>query len=150
VPRFEPYADRITAIAAGVCTLGEGLERRVSELFDERRPSLALALDTQGTETLFRLSDQTLADIRRTAREQGLFAGEQANPGDSGLLAERQELVLTLADAADCGVSITSNGMLSPRKSVSFVVAIGPDLEEEALPWRCRHCAYRNQCRLRS
>ena len=44
-PWLRPASGQLTAISWAVCTLGPRLENRVSELFAERRASLALALD---------------------------------------------------------------------------------------------------------
>lgn len=149
IPRFAPYVAGVEALATAVCTIGAQLERRVSGLFAARRPFLALALDRLGTEELYRLSDRTLAAIRAEARALGLKAGEQANPGDPGIGLDQQATVLALADAASCGVSLTSAGMLSPRKSLSFVVALGRELKEQTVFGRCRRCPWRHRCPVR-
>jgi len=149
VPHFAAYGDEVEALAAGACTVGPDLERRVSELFAARRPFLALALDRLGTEVVYRLSDRTLASIRGAAKAQGLKAADQANPGDRGIELDQQAAVLAIAGAAECGVTLTSSGMLSPRKSVSFVVAMGRNLPEQTVFGRCRRCPSRDRCPVR-
>ena len=149
VPAFAPDAGKITAVAAAACTIGPDLERRVRELFTAHRPSVALAVDRVGTQALFRLSDQTLAAIRREAKGQGLVLGAQANPGDAGIGFEQQAAVLALAGAEASGIALTRLGMLSPEKSISFLVALGPDLKGHVYSGRCARCPARERCPLR-
>lgn len=147
-PGFEAGSVRVTALAAAACTLGAALETRVSELFAARRPSLALALDAIGTAMLYRTSDRALAAIRRAARREGLAAGAQSGPGDPGIGLDQQAAVLAMACGEERGITLTSGGMLAPARSVSFVVALGPDIaRRSASSARCARCPSRGRCR---
>jgi hypothetical protein len=122
------------------------MQERISALFATRRRSLALALDTVANELLFRLADRASATIRREARRAGLGIGVEASPGDPGVPLEQQARVLALADAARIGIHTTSAGMLSPMKSLSFLVALGPNLRGRSAPGRCNCCPSRDRC----
>ena len=136
----------LKAVAAAACTLGSAMQERISALFATRRRSLALALDTVANELLFRLADRASATIRREARRSGLGIGIEASPGDPGVPLEQQARVLALADAARIGIHTTGAGMLSPMKSLSFLVALGPTLRRRAAPERCNCCPSRDRC----
>jgi len=136
----------LKAVAAAACTLGSAVQERISALFATRRRSLALALDTVANELLFRLADRAFATIRREARRAGLGIGIEASPGDPGVPLEQQARVLALADAARIGIHTTGAGMLSPMKSLSFLVALGPNLHKRAAPGRCNCCPSRDRC----
>jgi hypothetical protein len=136
----------LKAVAAAACTLGSAVQERISALFAMRRRSLALALDTVANELLFRLADRASATIRRDARRAGLGIGIEASPGDAGMPLEQQARVLALADAARIGIHSTGAGMLSPMKSLSFLVALGPNLRRRAAPGRCNCCPSRDRC----
>src|SRR3990167_4902973 len=61
----------------------------------------------------------------------------------------RAALAAIRRDAArDQGIVATGGGMLSPVKSLSFVVALGPGLAPRA-GGRCRRCPARERCRAR-
>jgi hypothetical protein len=139
----------LKAVAAAACTLGAAVQERISALFATRRRSLALALDTVTNELLFRLADRAFATIRREARRAGLGIGIEASPGDPGVSLCQQATVLALADAARSGISTTETGMLSPVKSLSFLVALGPNLHKRAAPGRCACCPSRDRCTVR-
>src|SRR5437660_781736 len=49
IPDIERLWGRVERVAAGVCTIGDALERRVSELWDERELPLAVMLDSVGS-----------------------------------------------------------------------------------------------------
>lgn len=136
----------LKAVAAAACTLGSAVQERISALFATRRRSLALALDTVANELLFRLADRAFATVRREARRAGLGIGIEASPGDPGVPLEQQARVLALADAARIGIHATGAGMLSPMKSLSFLVALGPNLHKHTAPGRCTCCPSRDRC----
>jgi len=136
----------LKAVAVAACTLGSALQDRISALFATRRRSLALALDTVANELLFRLADRAFATIRREARRAGLGIGIEASPGDPGVPLDQQASVLALADAARIGMHATGAGMLSPMKSLSFLVALGPNLRRRATQGRCNCCPSRDRC----
>jgi hypothetical protein len=141
-----PPSGELTALAFGVCTLGQGIERRVSALFAQRRISLALALDTLGNQMLMeasrRLQDRILAEVTR----RGLDMAGELRAGDPGLALEAQPAVLRLADAGQIGVSLTGTLALDPLKSTSLVLGVGRDLPPAR--WsRCDDCRSRAKCR---
>lgn len=138
-----------SAVAAAACTIGEAIEERVRALFHGGRRLLALELDAAANELLFCLSRNALAAIRRDAARRGNGAGDELNPGDPGLALGEQAAVLRLAGARDQGIVATGGGMLSPVKSLSFVVPLGPQLAPRA-GGRCRRCPARERCRTRA
>jgi len=144
-PQLLPSAGELTAVACGVVTIGCALEERTRQLFDERRPSLALALDHLANELLFAVAriaqDRMLAQVRR----QGLCMAGELHSGDPGLDIETQSLVLRLAAADDIGVTLSSGFMMNPVKSSSMVLGIGRDLPHTT--WsRCDSCQSRSRC----
>jgi len=148
-PVLAAEVGELKALAAAACTLGAAVQERISALFATRRRSLALALDTVANELLFRLADRAFATIRREARQTGLGTGIEASPGDPGVPLEQQAGVLALADAARIGIHATGAGMLSPMKSLSFLVALGPNLRRRAAPARCNCCPSRDRCTMK-
>jgi hypothetical protein len=148
-PVLAAESGELTAVAAAACTLGAAVQERISALFATRRRSLALALDTVANELLFRLADRVFARIRREARRAGLGVGIEASPGDPGVPLGQQARVLALADAARIGIRCTGAGMLAPMKSLSFLVALGPNLRRRFAAGRCNCCPSRDRCTLK-
>ena len=148
-PALAAESGELKAVAAAACTLGTAMQERIAALFAARRRSLALALDTAANELLFCLADRASAAIRRDARRAGMGAGIEASPGDAGTPLAQQAGVLALADAARIGIRASAAGMLSPMKSLSFLVALGPQLRRRAAQGRCNCCPSRDRCAMK-
>ena len=146
-PRLLPESGELTALAFGAATLGPALPARVTALFAERQPSLALALDAIGNLMLLeasrRLQDAVLASVRRG----GLTMAGELRPGDPGLALEAQPAVVRLAGGAALGLAVTRSLALDPAKSATVVYGVGRDLP--AVTWsRCDDCRSRPTCRV--
>jgi hypothetical protein len=146
-PWLLPASGQLTALACAVCTVGPRLETRVSELFAQKRASLALALDALGNELLFAASrqaqDRVLADVRR----KKLSMCGELRPGDPGLGLDAHAAVLRLAQAETIAVGLRGTHTLMPLKSASIVMGVGIALP--AASWsRCDHCPSRAKCRI--
>lgn len=146
-PWLIPASGRLTALAAGACTIGGKLEARVRSLFAEKRASVALALDTLGNELLSaasrRVQDGLLGEVKR----RGLSMAGELRAGDPGLDLEAQGAVLRLARGDTIGIGKTRLAMLSPVKSMSVIYGVGVDLPPAR--WsRCDRCPSRAKCKL--
>ncbi len=143
--RLLPESGELTALGCGVYTLGERFEKRVRELFKERRAALAVVLDEIGIELLYamgrRIQDRMLSECYR----KRLSMGAELHAGDPGLDLDAQAAVLRLAEADKIGVGLHKGQLITPLKSGSVVFAVGRDLPEVA--WsRCDTCPSKNKC----
>lgn len=144
-PWLIPESGELTAVACGVCTLGAGLEARVTELFAQRRASLAVALDSVGNELLFAISRRAQDRIQADVTKQGLCMAGELRSGDPGLALDTQATVLRLAEGHTIGVRASKGGMMSPLKSTSMVLGVGIALPQTR--WsRCDNCPSRDRC----
>lgn len=132
-------------VAAAACTIGPALEHRVGELFRAGERLLALELDALGNERLYCLAKRALSAIGREAKRRGERAGDERYPGDDGMTLEEQLQALELARADSIGIAVTERGMLSPVKSMSFLVPIGASLTKTRGSV-CRRCPSRERC----
>ena len=147
-PRLIPQSGELTALAFGACTLGAAISSHVSALFDERRASLALALDALGNQMLMEASRRLQDLVLALVRKRGLTMAGELRPGDPGLALEAQPAVLRFAGAERIGLGCTPRLNLSPHKSASVVYGVGRDLP--ATNWsRCDDCRWRETCRAR-
>jgi hypothetical protein len=134
-----------TLVAAGVCTIGDALEKRVSEGFAASDRLRAVMLDEIGTLALFRVSDRLEKEIQAEAARMGLEAGGVLNPGEDGFEMSQQETIVELANGSSIGVSSTTT-MLAPRKSISMLLGIGARMPKWSRGERCAVCAARDRC----
>jgi hypothetical protein len=78
------------------------------------------------------------------ATARGLSVGMRASPGQEGWSIQQQRVVFGVVPAEEIGVRLTSSCLMLPRKSVSFVIGLGPDMRADAVP--CDYCSKRERC----
>ena len=130
------------SVLAVVGTIGNELEDSAESHGLEQR----LILDALGTAGITALTESILYDTRTRAKQQGLEVTRALNPGMKGWeLAEGQTQIFALVDRRAVGVSLNSTFMMTPRKSVSFLVGIGSTVKEG--PRTCEECGAAAHCR---
>lgn len=123
-----------------VCTIGPGLENRVTEYSREGEALRGTLLDGIGSAAVDTLAQEVCRSIAREVASRGLQAGSPVNPGMPGLPITEQENLLALAGAKEIGVSLTSSGVMVPRKSTSLAISIGGEMETWSQADICRRC----------
>lgn len=146
-PRLVPAEGRLTALACGAATIGNAVERRVTELFIERKPALALALDEVGNQLLFEVSRRLQDRMFAHAIKVGVAMAGELRAGDPGLDITYQPAVVRLADGMSIGVNVSAGMSLTPLKSTAMVMGVGLDLPPAT--WsRCDDCSSKAKCKL--
>lgn len=142
-----PLAARALAgsrtLALAVCTIGPALEERMNQLFGEE-PVRAMALDGAGVAALRSISEATVARIREEAEARRWGSGMRAQPGQEGWSIWQQRVLFDHIPADEIGVRLTDSALMIPRKSVSFVIGMGPDMRPDAVA--CDFCSKRERC----
>ena len=130
-----------------VCTIGPALEERMSALFEEGDALRAVTLEGAGIAAIRQVS--TLVGVRLCdeASARGLSVGMRANPGQEGWPIQQQRVLFGLVPAQEISVRLTPSYLMLPRKSVSFVVGLGPSMRADAVP--CDFCSKRERCQWR-
>jgi hypothetical protein len=127
------------------CTIGDALERVISEAMSED-PVRGLALDGLGSAAAEGLAAAAAAHFEDQARAQGLQTTIPLSPGMVGWpVEEGQAEIFSLVDGGEAGISLTSGGMMVPRKSISLVLGVGKDVAAEGRA--CDFCNLRETCR---
>jgi hypothetical protein len=135
-------------VVVAVCTIGPVLEQRVSATLADDAV-LGLALDGLGTAAADALSSAVCAQVAAEAAARGWRATRPFSPGMMGWpLADGQEDVFSLVDAAAIGVVLTPSRLMIPRKSTSMVIGIGPRVVAGGRT--CDVCNMKETCRYRA
>jgi hypothetical protein len=136
-----------TEVALAVCTIGPALEARVSELFVAGDPVQALALDGAGVAALGGISRLVCERVCGDAAARGLRVGMRPSAGQEGWPIEQQRVLFDLLPADEIGVRLTESCLMLPRKSVSFAIGLGPEMQADATA--CDFCSKRERCNWR-
>jgi len=137
-------AEEVVVIA---CTIGPAIEERVARVMTSD-PLNGLALDGFGSAAVEALTAAVCHYFEERAANKGMRATIPINPGLEGWsLKEGQKQLFDLLDSEVRGIRLLPSGMMTPRKSLSFVIGIGPNVSNNSAP--CDYCEMRDRCRFR-
>ncbi len=140
---------RARELAAAVCTIGPGLEEQVAVYFAQDEPLRGLVLDDIGSVALDSLTTEACRLIGEEATSRGYQASGSLSPGMPGWSVAEQHQLLPLVPAEQVGVRLTSGAMMAPRKSLSMVIGMGPDMPRWTQAGVCARCPLRETCAYR-
>jgi hypothetical protein len=131
-------------VAVALCTIGPALEDYAAEVMQDD-PSLGLALDGCGSAAAEALANSACRYFESLAAEASEQATMPLSPGMIGWSVESgQPELLALVDTQEIGVHAATSGMMHPRKTVSFVVGLGPEVTAGGRA--CDYCNLRETC----
>lgn len=133
-------------IAAVVCTIGEELEKKAGEYFAARDPLRGMLLDGIGSAAVDAVSQQACRTIADLAASRGFQTSSPLGPGMPDFPITEQYKIYKLSGAVKIGVTLSSSGMLIPRKSVSMVIGMGQDMARWTQAEVCRKCPVNDNC----
>jgi hypothetical protein len=133
-------------LAVAVCTIGPRLEGQASDYFNQGEPLRGTLLDGIGSTAVDSLSEEVCKFIAGEASSRGYEASSPVNPGMPGLPITKQWQLLKLVPAREIGVSLTSAGIMIPRKSVSMIMGIGPQMAKWTRAEVCARCHLKKTC----
>jgi len=112
----------------GVVTIGDLLEKKVSELFSQGEYPRALALDTVGTVAVEDFSRRVRKLARQEIKERGFKTSRHFSPGYGGWEVSQQEILFKSIPADNIGVRLTKGCMMLPQKSLSWIIGTGKEM----------------------
>jgi len=128
----------------GVVTIGDFLEKKVSELFFQGEYPRALALDAVGTVAVEDFNRKVRKLASQEVKEQGFKTSRHFSPGYGGWEVSQQEIIFKSVPADNIGVRISEGYMMLPQKSLSWVIGTGKEMiilsEEDN---NCGNCQFK-------
>jgi len=144
IPLILPAIKKLAVI---VCTIGPGLEEKASELFRDNKPLKGLLLDGTGNAALDTLAEEACHFISQEVSKSGYQTSSPLSPGMPGLAMSEQQKLVEMVPADEIGVGLTSLQEMTPRKSLSMVVGIGPEMATWTKAEFCARCSLNKTCR---
>lgn len=137
-------------LVVGAATIGSALEDRAEALVAQREWTLALVLDAYGSAAVERAVVEANYRVCEEAEAEGLTAGRRVSPGYPRWPLEGQAALFGLLGGAPLGIHLNEHFVMTPRKSVTFGIPVGIDLDKGNPELGCRfcamtHCAYRRE-----
>jgi len=132
-------------VVVAVCTVGEKVDGYASQVMDDDLV-LGLAVDGVGSAAVEALANAVCRQIEQEAVENGLQTTIPLSPGMIGWSVEEgQPAVFNLIDPEQIGVRLTPYFLMIPRKTLSMIIGIGPNISSGARI--CDYCSMRETCR---
>ncbi len=149
IPDEIPYLAGAGMIAAGVATIGEGVEKKVKELFKTGDSLRAMFLDAVGTVAVMSVVQLINREICRDTVPRGYYPGRPFSPGYNNWGLDGHKLIFRLLNETVTSmlpVTLTDSLMLIPLKSLSFVIKLSTHNMEDLSGSYCRECALKESC----
>jgi hypothetical protein len=130
-----------------VCTIGDGLECLTNRMMTTDF-ALAMALDGMANAAIDQLVEGVFQDISEEAASEGLGASLPISPGShSWPLEIGQPFIFGLLKPDPAVLRLNANFLMLPKKSVSFIVGVGPEVKRHGKT--CDYCSLAASCRYR-
>jgi hypothetical protein len=127
-------------VGAGVCTVGAAIEERARCLWDERELPLALMLDSIGSTAAESLAEYANDLLCQAAIAADVRVTNHISPGYAGWDTAEQAALFRLCPGRPIGVALNSSCVMTPGKSISFLVGVGPEARVDHYFTQCRRC----------
>ncbi|HYR72457.1 MAG TPA: vitamin B12 dependent-methionine synthase activation domain-containing protein [Candidatus Acidoferrum sp.] len=144
VPQIARLWGSIEAVGAGICTVGEAIEAHVRQLFDAREFPLAVMLDSVGSAAVESLAEYANDLLCQAGLRAGTKVTNRISPGYAGWDTAEQAALFRLCPGDPIGVRLNEACFMTPGKSISWLVGIGPEARVDHYFTQCRRCWMRD------
>ena len=144
IPQIGRLWGSIDAVGAGICTVGEAIETRVRALFDAREFPLAVMLDSVGSAAVESLAEYANDLLCQAGIHEGLKVTNRISPGYAGWDTAEQDRLFRLCPGHPIGVSLNEACFMTPGKTISWLVGVGPEARVDHYFTQCRRCRMRD------
>jgi hypothetical protein len=135
-------------VALVIFTIGPLLEERVERYHAEGDLPAGIALDLIGSIAVNEVGKFAFAALEDLAASKRVRASIPLNPGTTHWPLSGNRVLVELIPASEIGVEALDSGLLRPFKSISYAVALGPDVLTPDQGSSCDYCETRDLCRL--
>ena len=144
IPDIQRLWGALTHAGAAICTVGRPLEERVRELFDAREFPLAVMLDSVGSAAVESLAEHVNDLLCQAALADGVRVTNRISPGYAGWDTAEQRRLFRLCAGAPIGVALNEACFMTPAKTISLLVGVGPEARVDHYFTQCRRCWMRD------
>jgi len=140
IPEIQRLWGPLVAVGVAICTVGNAMEERARELFDAHDFPLAVMLDSVGSAAAECLAEYVNDLLCQVAIPEGQKVTNRVSPGYAGWEVAEQASLFTLCPGDPVGVKLNEFCVMTPVKSISFLVGIGPEARVDHYFTQCRRC----------
>lgn len=147
-PVVEVMAGAAELIVA-VCTIGAAVDRLIDVAQKERQLFQAMILHELGAWAVDIVRQEWCRLLEDELQAKGLRVSAPLSPGESAWSVKDQAVIFSLLDADQIGVSLSDSMVMTPIKSLSMIMATGPDPIGVEGASNCDFCSIKAWCNYR-
>ena len=139
IPRIGRLWGEVDHAAVALCTIGEALEQRVTELWDARELPLASMLDSVGSGAVESLAEY-VNDVLCQHGLPSLRVTNRISPGYADWDVAEQRALFALCPGTPIGLALNAACVMTPGKSISLLVGAGRAANVDHYFSQCARC----------
>jgi len=132
--------ERVERLVLGIATIGPDLETEAERMVEAKELAAALVLDAYGSAAVEAAAVRANAIVCEEADAESLVAGRRLSPGYPRWPIDQQAALFAEVGGRAIDVALNESFVMTPRKSISFGVPLGRDLDAESPELGCRFC----------
>lgn len=125
-------------IAVFVCTAGVLISGHSKKLMDEGDLMAGYVFDVLGSVIVEKAMDKIQEFLKIEMNSRGLGVTDRFSPGYCDWDVAEQQKLFSLLPEKFCGIILSESSLMSPIKSVSGIIGIGPELRQKG--YQCDWC----------
>lgn len=126
------------AIVIFAATCGLKIETLARQLMNDGYALEGLIVDLIGSELAEAIVEHLHQYVEQWAKELGDKVSNRYSPGYCNWPVSEQQQLFSLLNGNNCGIVLNENSLMTPIKSVSGIIGIGPNLKKAA--YQCKVC----------
>ena len=144
IPRIAERWGAIEEITAGVCTIGDALERHATELWDARELPLSMMLDSVGSGAVESLAEYVNDLLCQEGLARGVKVTNRVSPGYGGWDVAEQRVLWRLCPGDRVDATINDACFMTPTKTITILVGAGVTARVDDYFSQCARCWMRD------
>lgn len=125
-------------LAFFICTAGEGISRRSKEMLHGDDPAKGYVYDVLGSVTVETAMDRIQEKISIEMQTKKIRLSNRYSPGYCDWSVQDQHKLFSFFPENHCGIKLNDSALMHPIKSVSGVLAAGPEVKYHQ--YHCDNC----------
>ena len=136
-------------LIVAVCTIGPAVDRLIDLAQKQRQLFRMMILHELGAWAVDMVRQEWCRLLEEELQSKGLRVSALLSPGESAWSVKDQAVIFSLLDAGQIGVSLSDSMVMSPIKSLSMIMATGPDPIGVEGASNCDFCSIKEWCNYR-
>ncbi|MBI3819733.1 MAG: hypothetical protein HY286_13640 [Planctomycetes bacterium] len=131
-------------LVLGIVSIGAAIEEQAERFVKEGELARGMMLDAYGSAAVEAAAIELNYRICKYYERDGLAAGRRVSPGYPKWPIEQQKAIFDVFGGTAAGVEVNEYFIMIPRKSISFGVPLGRELDAASPELGCKYCSMRD------